>query len=118
MLEVLVKVAQLAREHGTAATSVHEPARAHSIGVIGHIGSISLELERSNLRGAPYFAAGCHRLVEQVLVERAPVHLERGQPRLIFRAQFHAIVERLIGPVREPHSQSLFREMMMAEIIR
>ena len=118
MLEVLVKVAELAREDGAAATSVYEPASAHSIGVIGHMGPISFEFERSNFRGAPYFAAGCHRLVQHVLVERAPVHLECGQPRLIFRAQFHAIVERLIGPVREPHSQSLFRKMMMPEIIR
>ena len=63
MLEVLVKVAELAREESAAATGVYQPASAHSIGVIGHIGPISLELECTNLRGAPYFAAGCHRLV-------------------------------------------------------
>jgi hypothetical protein len=53
-----------------------------------------------------------------VLVERAAIHLKGRQPRLVTRAQFHAIIERLVRPVREPHSQPLFRQVMVPEIIR
>ena len=51
-------------------------------------------------------------------VEFRAIDLERGEPRLIARADLDAIVERLVGPVGEPETQALFDQLLMAEVTR
>jgi hypothetical protein len=83
----LAEVAQLASEHGGASAGVDEPASANArcfpIGLIGHIGPIRFQLEVGHFCRAPQFAAGCHGLLQHVLVERAAIHLECREPRLV-----------------------------------
>ena len=50
-------------------------------------------------------------------IEFRAIDLECLQPRLITRADLHAIIERLVGAIRKPHSQSLFRQLLVTEIM-
>src|SRR6266513_5346619 len=110
-------MAELAREHRRPAARVDDPPCADGSCVERHAGCISLELDAGHFRGALQIASSFDRDIEHVLIERAAVDLERRQPRLVFRAELDAIVKGLVRLVREPHSQSLFGQMMMYELI-
>src|SRR4051812_43818022 len=86
MLQVWVKVAKLSSENGGPAAGVHEPAGAHPIGLVGHIGPISFELDGVYFCRPRQLTPRFDRHLQHVLVERAAIDLEGGQPRLIFRA--------------------------------
>ena len=121
MLGVLAKVAQLTAEHGGAAARVHHPASACGFfaGIARERNRLRLagvQIETNHLGRAPQIAARCHRHIQHVTVERRAIHLKGREPRLITRAHFHAIVERLVGAIREPHAQALFHQLVMAEV--
>ena len=66
----------------------------------------------------PDFAAGLRREPEQVRVELRPIDLKSREPGLITRADLNAIVEGLVGPIREPEPEPLFDQLLMSEIAR
>src|SRR5437763_16565470 len=50
-------------------------------------------------------------------IEGGTIDLKTGEPRSVTRAEFHAIIKRLIGIARTPQPQSLFWEVMMSEMM-
>ena len=58
MLEILAKMAELARQHGAAAGGIHQPSRRHFTVLIGHMRPVFLELDGTYFCGAGQFATG------------------------------------------------------------
>ena len=52
-----------------------------------------------------------------MFVERSAIHLETREAGVVARADFRALVERLIGRAGEPHAETLLRELVMAEVV-
>ena len=78
----------------------------------------AIELERVTFAGRRSSQPAATACSQHVLVERRAIDLKRRQPRLITRADLHAIVEWLIRAIRKPHPQPLLHELVMPEIIR
>src|SRR5688572_8540642 len=76
------------------------------------------QLELRHFRRAPQFAPRSHRFRQQMLIERRPIDLKPGKPRIIARPKLDALLELRLRPGREPHPQSLLGELMMPEIRR
>ncbi len=123
MLGVRTKMAELPRQQRRPAARVDQPARRdRSLARVAlhHDGlpAAAVQLECFDLRGPKQFAAGGARIFQHVLVEGRTIDLKGRQPRLVMRADFHAVVELLRGRIRKPHAQPLLGELMMAEVIR
>src|SRR5260370_1349813 len=50
-------------------------------------------------------------------VERGAVDLKASEARSVTCAQLYTIIERLLGMLRKPQAQSLFRQMMVSEMM-
>src|SRR5207253_1497375 len=51
-------------------------------------------------------------------IERGAIHLKTCETRSVTRAQLYTIIKRLLGMLRKPQAQSLFRQMMVTEVMR
>ena len=122
MFGVGSEVTKLAREKRGASARVDNPCRIDIsfFTIDGHGKLLSIfsgEFTLGHLRRSPQIAACLYREFEQMRIEFRAIDLECLQSRLITRADFHAIIERLIGAIRKPHSQSLFRQLLVTEVV-
>jgi hypothetical protein len=74
-------------------------------------------LERRHLGRSDQFTASLHRFLKQMRVERSTINLKTCEARSVTRTQLHTIIKRLLRMLRKPQAQSLFRQMMVSEMM-
>src|SRR5207248_1858226 len=122
MLEIRPKMAELARNHGGASTRVHNPAHAdYSLLVLkierDDLFAAFVQFQCRHFGGPHQLAAGLDRFLKQMRVERRAIDLKTSETRSVARAKLDTIVKRLFGMLRKPQAQSLFRQMMVSEVM-